>query len=165
MRLFISSLFAILLLAGPASAQMITKLTPENIGATFSANGIRWVESANSAGSPVLQVEVIDQLQAAETINVFFYGCGASGCEDITLYAWFDTPARLPAQQVDIWNDIFQMNRNWSHAYVDEDGDAVLVMNVNATGGIGLDALQILVNTYLVEVRDFGEYIGLGATE
>lgn len=164
MRILISALTALFLLTAPASAQMVTKLTPENVGATFETNGIRFVETSNNAGNPLLQVEVIPQLSAASGINVFFYECGASGCEDITLYAWFETGARVPAQQIDTWNDVFQVSRNWSRAYVDEDGDAVLTMNINATGGIGTDALQILVNTYLVEVRDFGAFIGLGGT-
>lgn len=157
MRILIA-LAATLLLTVSAHAQSITKLTPDNVGATLAANGMRYVESSDNRGYPLLQVETAGF--RAENINVFFYGCSSLGCEDITLYSWYRPAGTVTQQQINSWNDIFQSTRNWSRAYIDEEGDVVLTMNINATGGIGADALQILVNTYLVEAQDFGLLLG-----
>ncbi len=163
MRIVTAFVFSILL-ATSANAQSITKLTAENVGATFATNGFRFLESADNRGYPLIQVET-GGLIHAENINVFFYGCVPEGCEDITLYSWYEPATPVTAAQINTWNDIFQSTRNWSRAYIDDEGDVILVMNINATGGIGPDALQILINTYLVEAQDFGVWVGAETTQ
>lgn len=159
MRIFLTSLIAALFLALPAKAQMIEKLTVDNVSNTLTELNLRFVETQDNRGYPLIQV-VTEGTFAARNINIFFYGCDSSGCEDITLYSWYEPPARVGPDTIYEWNDIFRRSRNWSRAYIDEEGDPILTMNVNATGGIGADALQILVNTYLIECQDFAIQIG-----
>jgi len=158
MRIILSILVAALFGALPAQAQVIEKLTVENIGATLVDNDLRFVETTDNRGFPLIQIET-EGTFTARNINIFFYGCDATGCEDITLYSWYEAPRPVSSQTIYEWNDIFRQARNWSRAYVDEEGDPTLVMNINATGGIGPDALQILVNTYLLESLDFAQFI------
>ncbi len=172
MRMILTGLFAALLFALPAQAQsraqiqaqgqaqMIDKLTAQNVGAALNAAGFRYVTEQDARGYPLLNVEPGSAI-AAQNLNVYFFGCSDSGeCEDITLWSWYSTPDPVSAEPIHIWNDISRQARNWSRAYIDQDGDAVLVMHINATGGIGIEAVQILVNTYLAEAEDFSTFVG-----
>lgn len=167
MRILLTSLIAALLFALPAQAQMIEKLTVANVSATLDELGLQYAETTDNRGFPLIQI-ARDQpggTFAARNINIFFYGCGATGCEDITLYSWYQPRTRPSSATLNQWNDIFQHTRNWSRAYIDEEGDPVLIMNINATGGIGIEALQILVNTYLVECEDFADTLNPSAPQ
>ncbi len=158
MRFFLALAFSVLLVSS-ASAQMIDKLTVENVGAAINAAGFRYVETRDNRGYPLLQIEIGDEIDAVN-VNVLFYGCAANDqCEDITLFGYFEPPRPLPASAYHVWNDVFRQARNWTRAYADEEGDTILVMNINATGGLGSDALTILLSSYLIEARDFGLYI------
>ena len=160
MRMILTSFVAALLIALPAEAQTIHKLTVQNVGAALTTVGFRYVETTDNRGFPLMRVETGSTI-AAQNLNVLFYGCNGLGeCEDITLWSWYTTRGPVDDEFVHVWNDVFRQARNWSRAYVDEDGDVVLAMHINATGGIGPDALQILVNTYLAEAADFGTFIG-----
>lgn len=158
MRFLLAVLFTALL-AGSASAQTINKLTVGNVGAAINAAGFQYVETRDNRGFPLLQIDIGDSIDAVN-VNVLFYGCNPSDeCEDVTLFGYFEPPRALPAEAYHVWNDNFRQARNWSRAYRDDEGDTILTMNINATGGLGLEALQILLNSYLIEARDFGLYI------
>ncbi len=159
MRTFFLSLIAALLFALPAQAQTIEKLSADRIGVILGSLGLTHVETSDNRGFPLVQVATQGQFRA-RNINVLFYGCDASGCNDVTLYSWFEPQTRVNTETIHEWNDIFRQSRNWSRAYIDEEGDPTLVMNINAEGGIGTEALQILIYTYLIESEDFGALIG-----
>jgi len=167
MRILLINLIATLFLAVSAQAQMIDKLTVDNVGAALDALGLQYAQNTDNRGFPLIQVarEQSGGTFAARNINIFFYGCDASGCEDITLYSWYQPRTRPTSTVLNEWNDIFQHTRNWSRAYIDEEGDPVLTMNVNATGGIGTEALHILINTYLVECQDFANTLNPAPTQ
>jgi len=152
-------LIAIFLTATSASAQMIDKLTAEQVGTALAANGLQYIETPDNRGFPRLQVNTTGTMNA-NGLSIIFYGCVDGACEDLTLWAWYETEYRVPNAQIDLWNDFSRDTRNWARAYIDSDGDAALTMNINATGGIGSDAVQILINSYLLEAQAFGEFIG-----
>jgi len=159
MRILLSSLVAFFLIATPASAQMIEKLTAENVGATLTNVGLRYIASTDNRGHPVLQVDGTPF--GAVGFNVLFYSCDDNGqCDDITLWSWYNADRLTMDQSMHIWNDVLRESRNWSRAYVDQDGDPVLAMNINATGGIGSHNLQIMVNTYITEAQEYRSLVG-----
>ncbi len=159
MRYLIFSLLSIFLITAPASAQVIDRLTVENVGAALNAAGYRYVEAADNRGNPLLRVDGTSL--GANNFNVMFYACdGDLGCEDITLWSWYSVNGPVDNEFLHVWNDVFRQARNWSRAYVDEDGDPVLTMNINATGGLGSYNLQIMINTYVAEAQIFRGFIG-----
>lgn len=156
---FLASLIAIFLFAAPASAQVIDRLTADNVGAALNAAGYRYVEATDNRGFPMLRVD--GTAIGANNFNVMFYACNAGmECEDITLWSWYSVNGPVDNDFLHVWNDVFRQARNWSRGYVDEDGDPVLIMNINAFGGLGADNLQVLVNTYVAEAQDFRNFIG-----
>jgi len=167
MRIFLSILVATFLFAAPASAQSIERLDAQNVGGVLAYFGLAYGETTDNRGFPLIQIgrSQDDGAFAATTTNIFFYGCEAGSCKDITLYSWYEPPLRTSSDQIHAWNDIHRQARNWTHAYIDEEGDTILVMNINAEGGIGEDALRALIFSFLLEAQDFGDYIGLGASE
>lgn len=167
MRFYLSIFVAALIFAAPAKAQMVDRFDAESVGAVITALGLTYGETTDNRGFPLLQIQR-EQDQgnfAATTTNILFYGCEADGCKDITLYSWYQPPSRVGADAVHEWNDIFRQTRNWSRAYIDEEGDPTLVMNINAEGGIGQRAFEILLFSYLQEAQDFGRTVGIETSE
>lgn len=131
--------------------------TAASVGAAITNAGYSYTETTDSAGAPMLEVYV-GSLPAQQVV-VLFYECGGkpATCEDIMLWSWYALPQRVSADTINAWN----ASQRWTRAYIDSDKDPVLEMDINATGGIGGDALQILVNTYFHAASDFATHLGL----
>jgi len=137
--------------AAPASSgDMLFKLSPQDVAPILDDNNIGYEITIDDVGDPLILVES-DQTPAGERMAVFYYDCDSSGCEDLTLYAYYSarTPATLEA--VNDYNE----GLRWGRAFLDGDNDPVFELDINATGGIGRDALRILVQTYLNGMVDF----------
>jgi|GEM_PF-1689122 len=167
MRYILASLLAALVFAMPANAQTLDRFDADNVGAILSSYGLAFGVTEDNRGFPAIQIARTQEggTFAATTTNILFYGCDASGCKDITLHSWFEPPTRVSSLTVNEWNDIFRQSRNWSRAFLDEEGEPMLTQNINAEGSIGAEAVAILIFSYLQEAQDFGQLIGLGATE
>lgn len=145
-----------LLFAAPAAAETLTSLTAEQIGAVLASEGAVHEVGVDSVGDPMIQVTTGSVLPG-QGMRVIFYDCSDAGaCEDITLWSWFSVPDGVNYTALNAYN----RDNRWVRAYVDADGDAVLEMDINATGGIGPDALRILIRTYFRAMRSFSAAIG-----
>jgi len=154
---FVAASLSLSLAAGTAFAAdgaMLDKLTPENVGATLEALNIPYSLETDPRGYPMLVVNPAKF--PVRQFNVMFFSCDkvAAECDDITLWAWYDLGGPVSPKAVISWNDPFK-DRHWTTAYIDKDNDPALTMNINATGGIGERALQILVNTYVEDIFSF----------
>jgi hypothetical protein len=140
----------------PRVADTTKKMTTELVGSVLDELGLDYAERINDDGSPYLELVLPANLPGEQAI-VFFHECAPGGtCEDIRLWSWYDTTPSLDV--LNQWN----ADGRWTKAYLDLDRDAVLEMDINATGGIGTEALAILINTYFMRMQDFAAHIGYG---
>lgn len=142
--------------ATPAFAQQtITKLTVAEVGAAVQAAGHSYQASTAEDGTPILQIDTAGS--KAQQLEVAFFECDAKGaCEDIMIWSWYSVPG-LTVDKINSWNQ----NGRWTRAYIDGDKDPRLEMDINATGGIGVEALNILVNTFFSMDTEFSTSLGL----
>lgn len=155
-RLGMLALVAVAAAATPAFAQQaLTKLTVEEVGAAVEAAGHSYQASTAEDGTPVIQIDAPSS--KAQQIEVAFFECDAKGgCEDIMIWSWYSVPG-LTVDKINSWNQ----NGRWTRAYIDGDKDPRLEMDINATGGIGTEALDILVNTFFRQDAEFATALGL----
>jgi hypothetical protein len=141
-----------------ARGGMIEKLTPNIVSAALDTIGLSYKLETDPRGFPMLMVDQ-RRLPVAQ-FNILFFGCDAKGeCEDISLWSWYDLDRAVSEKAIFAWNNPFGKSRRWTTGYLDEQNDPALVLNINATGGLGEEALQILVNTYIEDLFDFKEAI------
>lgn len=155
-RLGMLALVAAAAAATPAFAQQsLTKLTVEEVGAAVEAAGHTYQTSTAEDGTPIIQIEATGS--KAQQIEVAFFECDTKGaCEDIMIWSWYSVPG-LTVDKINSWNQ----NGRWTRAYIDADKDPRLEMDINATGGIGTEALGILVNTFFGQDEEFATALGL----
>jgi hypothetical protein len=138
------------------AAKAVITLSAATVGAALDNAGYSYTQRTGDDGSPVIDVDVGDL--KAEQVVITFYECDAQGaCQDILLWSWYSTPKRTAADVINSWN----ADTRWVRAYLDKDKDPVLEMDINATGGIGNEALQILINTYFEFIPDFTTHLGM----
>ncbi len=145
-----------LLVINPASAQsMLQKLTPQLIGNALGAAGIAYTTGKDGVGDPML---TITGGTAAKGMRAVFFSCAADACEDVTLWAYVSPTGGARMDRINTWN----RDARWTRAYIDKDGDAVLELDINATGGIGDTAVGVLVRTFIDQVAKFARHIDGG---
>jgi hypothetical protein len=141
-----------------ANSGMIEKITPDNVTSTLDTIGLTYKAGTDPRGYPMIVVD--NRRLPVAQFNVLFFGCNAKAeCEDITLWSWYDLDQPVSDKAIFAWNNPFGKTRRWTTGYLDEQNDPALVLNINATGGIGEEALQILVNTYIEDLFDFKDAI------
>jgi hypothetical protein len=154
-RLGMLALVAVAAAATPAAAQTLTKLTVEEVGAAVQAAGHTYQTSTAEDGTPIIEIDTSGS--KAQQLEVAFFECDQKGaCEDIMVWSWYSVPG-LTVDKINSWNQ----NGRWTRAYIDADKDPRLEMDINATGGIGKDALDILVNTFFNQDGEFSKHLGL----
>lgn len=72
--------------------------------------------------------------------QAFLAGCQPSGggCPFIELYAGFSGTQRIPLERINGWN----ARTPFTRAFLDEDRDPSLVMNINLQGGVSPESLK-----------------------
>ena len=148
--------------AAPASAnagQMLEQISPDDIAVMLDEYGLAYSVEIDPRGYPMIQIDA--GVLPAEQATVMFFACNemTMGCEDITLWSWFEAPNKGAQTAINVWNDPFQGGRRWATGYLDEEGDPALTLNVNATGGIGETALRIMVNTFIEDMMAFSDIL------
>ena len=110
---------------GP-STQVLGKVTPEQVASALQQAGYRAQVVADSNGKH------IDTAFRNMNTGVLFYNCDNQGCGSFQyLTGWTKDPS-LSVEYANAWNAAYL----FAKAYVDNDGNFVFVMDVNADGGI-----------------------------
>jgi hypothetical protein len=149
---------AVLLAAAPAFADdTLLKFTTDSVGkALKSAGHGDYTVGKDDSGDPMLTLPGGDS--GADDVRVYFFECNAKGlCEDIMMQGNYSTEKTVYASVINAWNS----DNRWTRAYINSVKSPVLEMDVNATGGIGKAALEVLLNTYFTAVSDFATHIGV----
>ncbi|MEM8698513.1 MAG: YbjN domain-containing protein [Pseudomonadota bacterium] len=102
---------------------------------------------------PVITVET-----AGETWRIEFYGCDEGrDCTDLRLIG-IRPPGddnAFQAETIAEWNS----ERRFGKAWLDEDGQAVLEMNLVMAGGVTRQNFDLAIDWWLVALKEFGEVL------
>jgi hypothetical protein len=113
--------------AAPPAEALLTAADPAPILAI--ARGWGWAELAtDSAGDPMIRGR-----RAGQAYWVYFYDCTASrDCLNIQFRTIFPLPAGVSANAINRWNG----ETRFGKAYIDDEGDLVVKLDVNLWGGV-----------------------------
>jgi hypothetical protein len=137
---------------GPDEAAAIRHLDPSVLASILTAADFSFEEVKDEQGDPLLKVSPGDS--GAAKIDMLFVGCGSDpSCEDVLLRATYSPNKPVALKVANDWN----LRNRWARAYVNNNKEAVIEMDISAYGGIGRDAVEGMVNTFFKIVRDFSK--------
>jgi hypothetical protein len=90
---------------------------------------------------------------------VYFYGCDQSAvkeCDSLDLSIGFDFSKGYALESVNQWN----RDNRFAAAYLDDEDDPWLTMNINLDGGVTAEMLIDSFNTWSSQLGEFKTYIG-----
>lgn len=89
--------------------------------------------------------------------SVYFYGCQDNmNCSSIMLKAGYDLNTGISALKINEWN----RDKRFSKAYIDDEGDPFLEMDVNLDfDGVGDKNFEDTLDWWRLLVEDFEEFI------
>lgn len=157
--LLVALAFAAALAAAPAHADtekrtVYINLTGPELQTLLEQWGFRADLSADQEGDPMITSSV-----NGINFTVFFYGCDERQprrCDSIGYSAGFDMEQPLAADYMNDWN---RYNR-FGKAYVDDEGNAYLAMNINVDGGVSEAGLRDWLRWWEIGIADYLDYIG-----
>lgn len=114
-------------LGTPVFAQMVSAADPASIVTVLQANGYRAELTKDDGGDPLIR-SALDGSKFA----IIFYGCTKNrACQTIQFYAGFKSEGKVSIEAMNDWN---KTNR-FSRAYIDNDEDPVIEMDVDLDDG------------------------------
>lgn len=126
--------------AGPshsasAPASVLTSLSLADLGDALAAEGVEDIERVGRTGAQALTFET-DGTHVLALLK-------SDGLIVQLRSAWADTGLGMEA--VNAWNS----ENNFSRAFLDDEGDPALVMEIDITGGVTRERLADALRTYL----------------
>ena len=136
----------------PAAAQGLVDATNlDGILAIAKDYGDAVLEK-DSTGDPMVS-GTIGQTQYA----VFFYGCtDGADCTTIQFMSSYVNPGAVDSTAINTWN----AEKRFGKAFLDDEGDPVIEMNVNLWSGVSENNLNDTFDWWRVVIESFEEYIG-----
>jgi hypothetical protein len=111
----------------PAQAQSVTASRPDSLVKALQAAGYSAKLEKDGTGDPMI-VSAVN----GHPFRVVFYGCKANkNCATITFAAGFDKKTPTDLASINEWN---RKNR-FGRAYLDDEGDPILGMDVDLDDG------------------------------
>jgi len=91
------------------------------------------------------------------SFNVYFYGCtDNTDCKSLIFKAGYNLTDGMSAMKINEWN----RTKRFSRAYIDDEGDPFLEMDVNLDyGGVSDGNFQDTLDWWRVSVESFEKYI------
>jgi hypothetical protein len=147
---------AALALAGATSAAAAAYpdggVTAAQVAAVLQANGYKAEISKDSQGDPLIS-------SAAEgtSYKIHFYGCHSTPrCAAVEFLVGFDLPNGMTMDKVNKWN----RDGRFAHAYLDDENDPYLQLDLNTSPGFTSESLGSYVDTWTAWLPKFKTYIG-----
>jgi len=151
------SLAAAALLSGaaPATAETVTAKDPQSIVRAMQTAGYQAKLEIDKVGDPMIR-----SASSGTSFAVYFYNCtDHKNCSSIQFQTAFDTePGKAPSLEViNKWNT----TKRYTAAYLDDEGDPGLSMDVNLDhGGFSSDLFEDELTLWTSLVADFEKHIG-----
>lgn len=113
-------------LAAPANAQLVSAANPESVASALRAQGYQAELTKDSDGDPMIRSGT-----GGTKFIILFFGCTAnSNCATIQFYAGY-SDVQVTHQRVNEWNK----TRRFGRAYIDNEGDPVVEMDLDLDDG------------------------------
>ncbi|HYI39377.1 MAG TPA: YbjN domain-containing protein [Allosphingosinicella sp.] len=113
--------------AMPAQAQLVSARNPETLVGALQAAGYTAKLEKDGTGDPMIRSAV-----NGHPFRIVFYGCKANkNCATVTFAAGFDKKSATGLASINAWN---RKNR-FGRAYLDDEGDPILGMDVDLDDG------------------------------
>lgn len=133
-----------------APVETVRQLSTDLIGGMLDGHALQYNVTRDSYDDPYIEI-ITGKSLPARSMGVVFHDCDAADrCEDVMLTASFN----LRGPGLDLING-WNATTRWTRAYLADDQSAVLELDINATGGIGIENVEIMVNTYLAVLEEF----------
>lgn len=119
------------------------------------------ISVARQYGSATIDTQADGNPKIAGRMNgvpysVFFLNCpSASTCADMNFYAGF-LDAKLPIERINQWN----RDKRFGKAYLDNDNDAVIEMDINIEAGVARDNMAETFTIWRLLLDQFTEFVG-----
>ncbi|QAY79001.1 YbjN domain-containing protein [Sphingosinicella sp. BN140058] len=152
-----TKLLTLLLAAGigasPAAAQMIQARDPGSIVSALTQAEFPATLDTDGAGDPI-----ITSKHDGSTFKILFYNCtDHKNCATVQFHSGYDLDAAIPLDKINAWNK----SQRFGRAYVDEEGDPIIQMDLDLDDGGISKALFADNLEYWTSVLDqFEEHIG-----
>lgn len=156
MRLFIAFLLATLMTAPQLSAEQITARSPKAVVSAMRAYGMIATLDTDDYGDPMIESRI-----SQSRFYIFFYDCEQSkDCRSIQFRSSYVTEGSVVLEQVNEWN----RDRRFGKAYLDDDNDAVIEMDLNLDfDGVGAENFEDSLDYWRVIVEQFEDFISWDA--
>lgn len=133
-----------------AQAQTLTGAETDAIFQAAQTMGVATLDTQFN-GDPLINVVSGDIMY-----QIYFRNCTANAnCEDLNFYAGF-SQNRPSLELINTWNS----DKRFGRAYLDEDGDAVVEMDIDLVQGVSMDYLVSQLEIWAQVVDAFGSHIG-----
>ncbi len=131
-----------------------TNITGPELQRLIQKWGYRAELDTDSTGDPKINSAV-----AGANFSIYFYGCDdqtPKRCDSISFSAAFDLDNGLTAGYINEWN----RTKRFGNAWIDDEGDPFLNMQVNIDGGIAEEGIRQNLDWWEIGMSGYLEYIG-----
>ena len=147
------ALFAVLALAAaaPARAELVTAKDPGKIAALLTERGYR---AEIVEGKDATYIKSSD---SGAPVTIFFLNCtGRTDCTTLQFYTGYNDLKNIPLATINEWNK----QRRFARAYIDNDGDPVIEMDVDMDfGGIARENFYANLDIFLASIPKFKAHL------
>lgn len=141
----------LLALTGSASAQ--TLLTGLDTGEIL--NAARGYGAANLTTQSNGDPQITGKIEGI-TYQIYFRNCtNNTNCEDLNFYLGF-LDLKPTLEEINDWN----YNKRFSRAYIDQDGDACVEMDLDLVKGVTAEYLDSQVGLWSMVLKQFADHVG-----
>lgn len=150
-KLLGSMVFAAITTATFASAE-VTAANPQVVMQAIQDFGLKATIGTDNDGDPKISSSISDS-----KFSVYFYGCKDNeNCASVMLKAGYNLNDGMTASKINEWN----RKKRFSKAYIDDEGDPFLEMDVNlAFDGVGDKSFADTLDWWRISVEGFEEFI------
>ena len=141
------------LLASTTHAQtIVTAENPAAIAALIQGLGFQARLDKDSVGDPLIHSSA-----GGVEFSVYFYGCTKNKkCQSIQFSAGYNLDEGTTLEKIDEWNE----TKRFAGAYLDDEDDPFLQMDVNTDGGITEENFKSSFDLWQTLKGQFEEHIG-----
>jgi opacity protein-like surface antigen len=137
--------------ARPVQQGLITGTDANGLAAALQRAGV--TAEVKTEGR---QASVLGRIETLP-FQAFLGNCNPSGggCTDIEIYAGFSGGRRMPLERINGWN----ARTRYARAFLDEDGDPALQMDISLQGGVSAASLNGHLQTWGAALETYALFL------
>ncbi len=140
------------LVAVPVHAQKTYEaVSADALALVLDSMNIEYEQRTDGVGDPLFAFEI-----EGYTVRLFTFGCEGDTCSSLQMYAGFSMSTPPALKDINKWN----MEKRFSRAYLDDEGDPVVESDLDLEGGVSLGAVREFIETFELVLIAYAEHIG-----